>query len=325
MAVQDFVPYEKLVFNLRAMGMSIFNSKAAIDYLVDYTSFSVIEGHSNLFFDSTNPRHYKNGTSFAEIQALHHFDETLRRSLTHYVLRVETIVRGNAVYAFCNAKDLYGCFLHSPNGYLDIANYDQNRKYDAAKAIEIFREVLEQGLRTPGPIQRWRKSHDGCIPLLVAATGMSFGHTLKFVRALKPSEREAVAKRFSLHEQELVNFMSVLRDFRNVLAHSGSVYSFRTIHRIRGILCADGTMERVEESSNRLFGSVLFILKHLLPKRDFSSLINELSTLFCGLSEKLHTISSLDVARVMGIPSSMRTRYGLKMCRHPRKTVLQAD
>lgn len=314
MSAQEFVPYEKLISNLRAKGMMISNPKDAVAYLKDYTAFSVIEGHSKLFFDPTSPERYKLGTSFAEIKALHHFDESLRRSLTHYVLRVETIVKGNAVYAFCNAKDSEGDYLHSPDGYLDPGNYNDPNSYFTVKTIAFFREVLKQERAVPGVISRCLNK-TGSVPLWIIATRMSFGHMLKFIRAIKPSERDEVAKRFGLHEQELTNYLSVLRDFRNVLAHSGSVYAFRTIHRIRGVLSSDGSMERVEESANRLFGSVLFVLNRVLPKKDFVSMINEISTLFCGLSEKLHTISILDIVRIMGIPSSMRVRYGIKIYR----------
>lgn len=310
MQVRPFVRDEDIIRDLRAKGMLISNPNAALEYLKDYSAFSVIDGHSDLLLEPDGSGNFKPGTSFVEMRSLHHFDESLRRCLMHYVLRVEAIVKSNAIYAFCDARDSLGNCLHASNGYLDRLNYDRSRPYPAQKAIDAFREALRLGTQSPGPIRDYQNA-DGAVPLWVVATGMTFGHTLHFYRALMPAERDRVARRFSLRDAELESFLTVLRDFRNVLAHNGRTYSFHTVHRTRDVLRSDGSVERVEAAASRRLGSVLFVLSFLLPQKAFSSLIHEISTLCCGLSSKLKTITIGDVAAKMGTPLSMRIRYHL--------------
>lgn len=173
--------------------------------------------------------------------------------------------------------------------------------------------AIKSGSLNPGPIKEYLNAGIATPPIWVVATGMTFGNTLKFYECLLPAERNQVARSFQISEDVLDSFLLVLRDFRNSLAHSNRVFCFRTVHRPKRVILPTGAMDRVEVVAERKFGSVLFILQHLLSDKDFRSMINEISTLLIGLSKKLKTITIADIASEMGVPSSMRKRYGVKM------------
>ena len=181
------------------------------------------------------------------------------------------------------------------------------------KLIADLSSVITSGSFNPGPINEYVKRGINPPPIWVLSTGMTFGILLKFYECLMPAERNQIAKRFSLPEDVFDSFLLVLRDFRNSLAHSNRVFCFRTIHRPKRIVLHDGTLDRVENAAEKRFGSVLFVPFHLLSKKDFKCMVNEVSTLLTGLSKRLKTVTVLDVLAEMGIPNSMRMRYGVRV------------
>ncbi len=308
-----FNTYDDSLRALRNQGMHISNPRSARAYLESFSAYNVINGYADIFRDPNNPGRFKPGASFSELKALHHFDEGLRRCLTHYVLRVESVTKSHVTYEFCAAKDSLGSFLRGPCDYLQVASYDPTNGTKVQKLINDLSLVIASGSVNPGPIKDYINQGINPPPIWVLATGMSFGNTLKFFQCLLPNERSEVARSFALQDDVFGSFLMVLRDFRNALAHSNRVFCFRTVHRPRRIVRPNGVVERAESAAERKFGSVLFILSHLLDQKDFKAMANELSTLCAGLSKKLETITISDVAAEMGMPSSMRQRYGIRI------------
>ena len=308
MQQKPFKTSDEQIELLKERGMSFNNVNAAKEYLEDYTYYGVINGYSDLFWEEGHLNRYKEGVSFSELKALHHFDESLRRFLTPYILQVESIVKSHIVYQFCNARKPDGTYAHEPDGYLDANNFDPERRQKAQNLTYKLREVLNQGRNFHGPIKHYTDNY-GFVPLWVLATQLSFGHVVTFYNVLMPSERNEVARRFGIREHELFSILRVLHDFRNTIAHSNRVYCFSTAHRVPRILA----VEPIENRANTRFGSILYILKILLSNSDFKSVCNELSTLLKGLGHKLKRATILDVARKMGMPQSMRERYNIHL------------
>lgn len=306
-----FETLDDAIKDLRSKGMLVSDPKDAKAYLEKFSVYTVINGYADVFRDPSNLPNFKEGSSFAELKALHHFDEGLRRCLTHYVFRIETIAKSRIIYQFCSAADSLGTPLRSPMDYLDPKQYDQSQSSRINELIHDLKGVVDNGRKNPGPIRDYHRLKQ--IPIWVLATGMTFGNTLKFYSFMKPNERDQIARLFGLHDDVFDSLLTILRDARNSLAHNNRAFCFRTVHRPKTIISSDGAEERVEKAATQKFGSVLFALEHLLPPKDFKALINEISTLCIGLSKKLKTITILDIATEMGIPNSMRLRYNLHL------------
>ncbi len=312
MEEKPFKTLDEQIAILKSRGMYISDVAKAKEYLGDYTYYSVINGYSDLFWDSPSRSSYKKGTSFGEIKALHHFDESLRRTLTTYILEIESIVKSQIVYHFCNDKDSNSNYIHAPEDYLLASSFDQDRAERVDDLIKRLKNIIKEAKKHNSAIKHYSAKYNS-IPLWVLATQMSFGETVLFYHCLLPSERNAVARRFGIRENELESFLRVLKDFRNSIAHSNRVYCFKTVHRITSLVNNDGTSDKIEIRANTRFGSILFILCHLLSQKEFKHVCNTISTLFKGLSHKLNTITSSDVCSKMGIPKSMRERYSISI------------
>lgn len=308
-----FKTYDDAIKELRNRGMRVSDVRAAKAYLESFSIYNVINGYADIFDDPRNPGHFREGTTFSELKSLHHFDESLRRSLTHYVLKIECSVKSRATYQFCSAQKPDGTRKRGSCDYLIPSSYDPMQQTKVLKLIADLSGVITNGSFNPGPIKSYVNNGINPPPVWVLATGMTFGNTLKFYECLFPSERNQIARSFQLPEDVFDSFLMILRDFRNALAHSNRVFCFKTVHRPKRIALTNGNYDRVELSSERRFGSVLYILQHLLSEKDFKKLINEVSNLSMGLAKKLKTISILDVATEMGVPNSMRLRYGIKL------------
>ena len=297
---------------LKDRGMQFSDQQRVKEYLADFTYYSIVNGYSGLFWESDDKCRYKSGTRFSELKALHHFDENLRRELTYYVLQVENKVRSHIVYRFCDARLPDGSYRHLPDDYLTEASFDPARTKDAQTLIRKLKETIKQSKTHNGPVKHYLEQYKS-IPLWVLATQMSFGETALFYHCLLPAERNAVAREFGLHSEELEGFLTVLKDFRNSIAHSNRVYCFKTVHRVPKVLKPNGGFDQLETKSNTRFGSVLFVLSYLLGPKDFKCICNLLSNLLIGLSKRLKTITILDVVSEMGVPQSMRCRFAIKL------------
>lgn len=122
-----FKTLDTAISELRSKGMLVSNPKDAKHYLDCFSVYSVINGYADIFNDSLRPGYFLAGASFSELKAVHHFDEGLRRCLTHNVLRIESIVKSRATYQFCDAKDAMGNPKRGSCDYLLSTSYDSTQ------------------------------------------------------------------------------------------------------------------------------------------------------------------------------------------------------
>ena len=310
---KEFLTVEEQINCLVSKGLTVKNKKNVTETLFDHSYYDVINGYSDPFCKSRNPRQYKTGSSFDEIYALYTFDVNMRWFLLKYILRIEETLKTKVVYSFSGAKTSAGILCNQRDAYLTPNSYDASSTSKSGPIDDLIKSLKD----TLAVGQQWNDSfqyyqaHYHYVPLWVLATNMTFGGLSRFYECMPISLRSEVAKEYGLFENDLRTMLKVLTLFRNCCAHGGRFYSFKETFSLPNIKYKGQTIIP-ENGCQKKFGGVLLCLKILLGSGDFTAVRNNLNNELQILSKKLHSISVDDIVSCLGITPKMRVSFGIK-------------
>ena len=148
----------------------------------------------------------------------------------------------------------------------------------------------------------------GFIPLWVVVKVLSFGITSELYTIMKRSDQEEIANKFGISVENLLAFLPILSNYRNLCAHEDILYD----HRTQKVIPDNKYLEflnipRID--GEYVYGkgdvfSVVIIFKYLLSKTDFRLFMNELNYEIDHLGGILHSISIENVLDRMGFPNN---------------------
>ena len=99
-----FLTYEEQIDLLKKKNLNIENDKNAIGFLKRFSYYSLISGYKDIFKIEKNGN-YRSDASFKKIVTLYTFDEILKNSILHEIIRIEKHIKSLYSYSFC---ELYG-------------------------------------------------------------------------------------------------------------------------------------------------------------------------------------------------------------------------
>lgn len=297
---KTFKTIDEQVSILRDKGMIIDDELYVKDVLLRENYF-FLSGYRHPFLIDSKSRNYKKGTTFKELYSLFDFDRQLRNIIFKNMLIIENNLKSIASYQL--SKN-YG---YKEKDYLRISNFD-TRSEKVRQVNDLIRKIKRQ-IRINGG-QHSATTHYiynyGYVPLWVAIKVLSFGIVCELFAIMKRKDQDEVAKIFGLSVEELLVFLPILANYRNLCAHEDILYDHRTAamiptNKYHEMFNLTKDVPESFQGRNDLFALIL-ILKHLLREEEFRLLIQEIDYEKSILESRLKTISINDILKKMGFP-----------------------
>ncbi len=285
-------------------GLKIEDEEYAKEVLLRENYF-FLTGYRHLFMQNENNKVYIEGTTFEELYSLFLFDREFRNIIFKNLLIVEN--NAKSIFSYQLSKK-YG---YKENDYLKPANFDMSP--EKSRQVNDLIKKMKRQVRVNG-YQHSATMHYlnnyGYIPLWVLVKVLSFGIISEFYSILKRDDKVAIAKIYNIDVEDLINYLSILANYRNVCAHEDILYENKTqrsinntvYHILLGIEKEDGEYVK---GKNDLF-ALIIILRQILTNEGVKNLILELDRLIENLKINLHTIPIEKVLDRMGFPNNWK-------------------
>jgi abortive infection bacteriophage resistance protein len=301
---KTFKTLDEQITILQEKGLIIDDINYTKDVLLRENYFFIM-GYRHLFFKSEKERVFIPNTNFNELYALFNFDRQVRNILFKNILIVEN-----------NAKSIFSYQMSKNYGYKekDYLN-PKNFSHDPIKRRQVndLLKKMQRQIRINGGQHSATMhyiSHYGYIPLWIVVKVLSFGIVSELFTILKPSDQEDIAAIYHISADDLMLYLPIVANYRNLCAHEDILYDHRSqkiipdneYHNYLNIPKMDGEYIYGKDD---LF-ALIIILKRILRDENFHLLIQEISYELDVLSGKLKTIPIEKVMDTMGFPSNYK-------------------
>ena len=292
--------------------IEILKSKHLVINNIDYAkevllreNYFFINGYRHLFMESNKDKVFKEGTTFEELYSLFLFDRTFRTICFKNLLIIENNFKSITSYQLSKK---YG---YREKEYLKPKNF--TRRPEKRKQVNDLMKKMQRQIRVNGS-QHSATQHYACnygyIPLWILVKVLSFGIVSEMYSILKTDDQKAISSVYHLDNEVFEDYLPILANYRNLCAHEDILYENRTqkaiddtiFHQMLNIEKNDGEYAR---GKNDLF-ALLIIMKQLLDKDKFNSMIIEMDNAIETLNYNLRTISIIDVLNRMGFPKNWK-------------------
>ena len=301
---KTFKTLDEQIEILKNKGLIIEDVESAKEILLRENYFFV-SGYRHLFLRSPESKRFLEGTNFREMYALFNFDRQLRNIIFKNVLIFENNVKSIIAY---NLSKSFGI---KEKNYLNPKNF--NRDPEKTRQVNDLVKKMKRQIRVNGG-QHSATSHYianyGYIPPWIVVKVLSFGIVSELYGILKVENQKEIADIFGISHHDLISYLMILSNYRNLCAHEDIVFEHRAqkpiynnkYHQLLNVPMMDGEYIYVKED---LF-AVIIILKQLLREEDFTLMLNEISYELDILDGKLNVIPITKVLDKMGFPENYK-------------------
>lgn len=302
--LKKFKTLDEQIQILKTKGLVIDDVDAAKEILLRENYFFV-SGYRHLFLKSSESKNFIENTNFREMYGLFNFDRQIRNIIFKNILIIENNIKSIIAY---NLSKTYGI---KEKNYLNPKNF--NRDPDKTRQVNDLLKKMKRQIRVNGG-QHSATSHYitnyGYIPPWIVVKVLSFGIVSELYSILKLDMQKEIAGMFGINYQDLMTFLVILSNYRNLCAHEDIVYEHRAqkeildtkYHQKLDIPMMDG---KYIYGKSDLF-AMCIILKQLLRDEDFTLFLNEMSYELDILDGKLNAIPLLKVMDKMGFPENYK-------------------
>jgi abortive infection bacteriophage resistance protein len=159
-------------------------------------------------------------------------------------------------------------------------------------------------------------SNYGYIPLWILVKVLSFGIVSEMYSVLKVEDQKEIASIYGIDYQDMLIYLPILSNYRNLCAHEDILYENRTNKEINDtvyhkLLNIKKENEVYKNGKNDLF-ALIIIMKELLQFEEFRTMIFEIDNCITTLDYNLKTISIKDVLNRMGFPRNWKDIAGVE-------------
>ena len=268
-------------------------------------NYFFLSGYRHLFMDPIDNKRYLEGTTFKELYSMFLFDRQIRNIIFKNILIVENNLK--SILAYVMSKN-HG---FKENNYLNPNNFVRDSRKNR-QINDLIRKMKRQ-ISVNGK-QHTATAHYiinyGYIPLWVVVKVLSFGIVGELYTILQYQDQKEIADVFGVSIKNMVDYLPILANYRNLCAHEDICYINRTQKAIddtkyHKLLYIPINNEEYVYGKNDLFALVI-ILKTLLDPDNFNLFINEISYELDRLSGKLNVIKIEKVLHEMGFPNNYK-------------------
>lgn len=304
MGVKVFRTIDEQILILQNKGLIIDDIETTKEILIRENYF-FISGYRHPFLRSESNRFFIPNTNFKELFALFSFDRQIRNIIFKNLLIIENNMK--SIFSYQLSKQ-YG---YREKEYLRPSNFTSNP--EKQRQINDLIKKMKRQIRVNGQqhsaTQHYMNNY-GYAPLWVVVKVLSFGIVSELYTIMKSEDQDSIAEIFKVSTENLLTYLPILANYRNLCAHEDIVYDHRTqrvindtkYHEALNIPLEDGEYIYGKDDLFALF----IILKSLLRKDEFRLLIREFSYELDILAGKLKTIQIKKIMDCMGIPYNFK-------------------
>ncbi len=285
---------------LQNKGLIIPDENYAKEILLRENYF-FLSGYRHLFLESNTNRTFIKNTTFNELYSVFYFDRHIRNIIFKNLLIIENNIKSILAY---EVSMNYGI---KEEQYLNPKNFvrDASRK----KQVNDLLKKLNRQIRINGSSHQATQHYIekyGYIPLWIVVKILSFGIVGEFYSILKLEDQKNIAEFFHVKADELLIWLPILANYRNLCAHEDLLYDHKAQRAISDTIY-HSKLEIPKRDGEYIYGkddlyALVIILKSLLRADDFYLLMENLDYEINLLSSKLKSISIEKVLDYMGFP-----------------------
>lgn len=302
MGSKVFKTLDEQIEILKNKGLTIDDITYAKDVILRENYFFLM-GYRHLFMDPEDKKHFIKGTTFKELYSLFTFDRQIRNIIFKNILIIEN-----------NCKSIFSYVLSSRHGYVE-ADYlkpdNYNNSPDKVKQVNDLLRKMKRQIRVNGSQHDATKhfiSNYGFIPLWVVVKVLSFGITSELFTIMKREDQQAISDEFHVSVDNMMSFLPVLSNYRNLCAHEDILFE----HKTQKVIPDNKYHKELDIpfiDHEYIYGKgdvfvVVLIFKFLLSKDDFRGFMNEIMYELSSLEGKLNSIPLDKVLDRMGFPKN---------------------
>ncbi len=304
MKQKTFKTLDEQIEILKNKGLTIEDDLLA-KYILLRENYFFFSGYRHLFLKSDEDRTFIPGTTFREVYGLFSFDRQLRNIIFKNILIVEN-----------NLKSILAYTISKNHGYRDTDYLNPgiySREGTKKRQINDLLKKMGRQIRINGikhtATEHYLHNYD-FVPLWIGVKVLSFGIISELYTILQKDDQKEIAEVLNIDVSDLLDYLPILANYRNLCAHEDLCYDHRTQKIIRDTKYHEA-LNIPKLNGEYIYGkndlfSLIIILKRLLSEDDFTMLINELSYEIDFLTGKLEVIKVDKVLDVMGFPNNFR-------------------
>lgn len=302
MITKEFKTLNEQIDILKEKGLTIKDEEYTKKILMRENYF-FLNGYRHLFLVEKDK--FIPGTRFEELYSLFLFDRSLRNIIFKYLLVIENNLKSISSYVLSKK---YGI---KEKDYLRNNNFTKDPTRQ--KQVNDLLSKMKRQIRVNGPQHSATlhySSNYGYIPLWILVKVLSFGIVSELYSILKPEDQREIASIYNIDVDELIDYLPILANYRNLCAHEDILYENRTQKAIGSTLYHQLLKIKKEDNEyiqgkNDLF-ALIIMLKQLLSKDDFKNLVYEIDHVIESLNYNLVSIKVSKVLDRMGFPNNWK-------------------
>lgn len=302
MVTKEFKTLNEQIDILKEKGLTIKDDDYTKKVLLRENYF-FLNGYRHLFLSEKDK--FIPGTRFEELYSLFLFDRSLRNIVFKYLLVIENNLKSITSYVLSKK---YGI---KEKDYLRNKNFtgDPLKQKQVSDLIsKMKRQIRVNGAQHSATLHY--QSNYGYIPLWILVKVLSFGIVSELYSILKAEDQKEIATIYNIDVEELLDYLPILANYRNLCAHEDILYENRTqksinatiYHKLLKIKKED---DEYTKGKNDLFALVI-MLKQLLSGEDFKNLVYEIDHVIETLNYNIVSIKLDKVLDRMGFPNNWK-------------------
>lgn len=310
MIEKQFKNLDEQIEIFKHKGMVVNDERYAKQILLRENYF-FLNGYRHLFYKSETEKKFITGTTFEELYSLFLFDRSFRNVIFKYLLVIENNLKSITSYQLSKK---YG---YRERDYLRAKNFT----HDPAKQRQVndLLKKMKRQIRVNGSQHSATLhyvSNYGYIPLWILVKVLSFGIVSEMFSILKPEDQHEISKVYNVDVEDLLVYLPILANYRNLCAHEDILYENRTQKEIDDTIYHQ-VLDIPKENGEYIFGksdlfALLIIMRQMLTTEDFKNMTNELENVIATLDYNLTSIKIEKVLNRMGFPKNWKDLAGIE-------------
>ncbi len=288
---------------LKKKGLAINNIDHAKEVLFKENYFFLM-GYRYLFMKDSREKKFNKGTTFDELYAVFLFDRHLRNIMFKNILIVENNIKSIMSYQLSKK---YG---FKEKEYLNPDNFtkDQLREKQVYDVISKMKRQIRVNGKQHSATQHYMYNY-GYIPMWILVKVLSFGLISELYSILKSEDKKNISAVYKIDEEEMIVYLNLLSNFRNICAHEDILYDHRTQRMISDTIYHYKLDIPKNEEDIYAFGkndlfAMTIILKQMLNEAEFVDFIRELEYEIQMLDSRVNTVSLNSILNRIGFPDN---------------------
>lgn len=228
---KPFLTYEQMIQKLKYdYELQITNENFAKHALQTFSYYNLINGYQECFRDK-NTNKFINDTTIEFLCRFHYFDKNFQHIFLKYCTYIEDTFKNHLSYVLSKDFGVKEQDYLNPRNYRKVVNGEKRSKNISTTLDNIKKELIQH---SSDPTKYYFENHNH-IPAWILFKNINFTDAIDLYSFLKKEQKEQVVQFFfpnsPLEMEQQKEFLKVsitlVRKFRNKIAHNLKYYSFR--------------------------------------------------------------------------------------------------